>query len=470
MNSPIKKTIITTVAIAAVAFHTNPVAFADDSKLSTDYYVYYNDTYLGTVSDKSIVTKVVSEKLEKMSQSYKDINLQLGSDIKYIPEQVFHSTAENEKTVNKLENVIDLKAKAAAIVIDGKPAVYLDSKTTAEDVIRKLKLQYVSEDQLKELEARSSAVNPPLGQNETHILDLHLSTNVTVEAAKATPEQILLPDQAVSFLQKGTLEESKYTVKEGDVLGSIASEHQLKIADLIALNPGLTENSVLNIDQELNVTVPKPFVAVVIEKEVNQQEEIAYQTDVQEDANMAKGDSKVTQAGQAGLQNVTYHVTEQNGAIVAKDMTKQDIIKQPVNQIIVKGTKVIPSRGEGSFAWPASGGYISSTMGYRWGKMHKGIDIARPSNLTIKAADNGVVVSAGWDNGGYGNKIVINHQNGFQTVYAHLSSISVRAGQSVAKGSSIGVMGATGDATGVHLHFEVYKNGALQNPLSYLRQ
>ncbi|MDP4154594.1 MAG: M23 family metallopeptidase [Bacillota bacterium] len=412
INSPFKKSIIISVTIAALAFHTNPVALAEGAKLST---------------------------------------------------------VQDSQKVKKSDKVIDLKTKAAAIVIDGKPVVYLDSKNTAQEVIKKLKLQYVTEDQLKAVEAKSTS-KQPLGQNETRILDLHLSANAAIEEAKAEPDQILSPDQAVSFLQKGTLEETKYKVKEGDVLGSIASEHQLKIADLIALNPGLTENSVLKIDQELNVTVPKPFVEVVIEKELNQQEEIPYQTEVKEDPNMANGESKVSQEGQAGQQSVTYHVIEQNGTTVKKDVTKQDIIKQPVNQIVVKGTKVTPSRGEGTFAWPTVGGYISSTMGYRWGKMHKGIDIARPSNPTIKAADNGVVVSAGWDNGGYGNKIVIDHQNGYQTVYAHLSSIGVKAGQTVEKGSAIGVMGATGDATGVHLHFEVYKNGALQDPLNYINQ
>ncbi|HYK74232.1 MAG TPA: M23 family metallopeptidase, partial [Pseudoneobacillus sp.] len=124
--------------------------------------------------------------------------------------------------------------------------------------------------------------------------------------------------------------------------------------------------------------------------------------------------------------------------------------------------------GDGSFVLPTVGGYISSNMGYRWNKMHKGIDIARPSNRTIKTVDNGVVVFAGWD-GGYGNKIIVDHQNGYRTVYAHLSSIEVNVGQTVPKGSQIGVMGSTGDSTGTHLHFEVYRNGALVNPLKYLR-
>ena len=106
-------------------------------------------------------------------------------------------------------------------------------------------------------------------------------------------------------------------------------------------------------------------------------------------------------------------------------------------------------------------------MGTRWGSMHRGIDIARPSSRSILAADNGVVVSAGWS-GAYGNRIEIDHNNGYKTLYAHLSSINVSVGQTVSRGSKIGVMGSTGRSTGVHLHFEVTKNGSLVNPLSVL--
>ena len=127
-------------------------------------------------------------------------------------------------------------------------------------------------------------------------------------------------------------------------------------------------------------------------------------------------------------------------------------------------------KGSGILGWPTSGGYISSPMGTRWGAMHRGIDIARTnrsSNPPILAADGGTVVSAGMVSS-YGNKVEIDHGNGIKTLYAHLSTITVRAGQKVSKGDQIGVMGTTGDSTGVHLHFEVTVNGTIQNPMSYL--
>lgn len=234
------------------------------------------------------------------------------------------------------------------------------------------------------------------------------------------------------------------------------------------MNPGIKEDS-LKIGQKLKVTAYNPLVHVIVQRESYKVEKVPYKKEVIQDKSMFKGDTKVKQKGHNGKSAITYVVTEENGNVTKKDVKKEDVIQKPVTNIVIKGTKVVPSRGSGTFAWPTNGGYISSTMGYRWGQLHKGIDIARPSDRTIKAADNGVVVSAGWDNGGYGNMIEIDHRNGYVTIYGHLSSINVSVGQTVSKGANIGVMGATGDSTGIHLHFEVHKNGSLKNPLDYLR-
>lgn len=121
----------------------------------------------------------------------------------------------------------------------------------------------------------------------------------------------------------------------------------------------------------------------------------------------------------------------------------------------------------GYLSWPTVGGYISSYVGPRWGRQHKGLDIARPSNYNILAAADGVVTKAGYT-GGFGNRIEIEHSNGLKTLYAHLSSINVTVGQEVSTGTVIGIMGSTGNSTGIHLHLEVYKNGALQDPMDYL--
>lgn len=119
----------------------------------------------------------------------------------------------------------------------------------------------------------------------------------------------------------------------------------------------------------------------------------------------------------------------------------------------------------GSFIWPASG---RITQGYRF--YHKAIDIANKSGGSILAADAGVVTVAGWpDSSGYGNRVIIDHGNGFVTLYAHMSVIQVKAGQRVNRGDVLGQMGNTGRSTGTHLHFEIRQGGALLNPQSYLK-
>ena len=136
-------------------------------------------------------------------------------------------------------------------------------------------------------------------------------------------------------------------------------------------------------------------------------------------------------------------------------------------ELVLKGVKAVPSVGTGDFVWPAQGGYISSKKGPRWGREHKGIDIAQPDDFDILAADHGVVQAAG-EAGTFGNRVIIDHGNGYETIYAHLESIDVEPGDKLGQGTKIGVMGTTGRSTGIHLHFEISKNGAIQNPLDYI--
>lgn len=120
------------------------------------------------------------------------------------------------------------------------------------------------------------------------------------------------------------------------------------------------------------------------------------------------------------------------------------------------------AQGTGNFMWPVSG-YI--TQNYWQG--HLGIDIGGPCGTPIYAADSGYVSAIGWE-GGYGNRIVINHGNGFETMYAHLSQILVNDGTSIGKGALIGRVGNTGRSTGCHLHLEIRQYGNKRNPYGFL--
>ena len=127
------------------------------------------------------------------------------------------------------------------------------------------------------------------------------------------------------------------------------------------------------------------------------------------------------------------------------------------------------STGDGTsssgFIWPVSG-VVTSGFGWRWGRMHEGIDISAPAGSTIRAVAAGTVIYAGWM-GGYGNLTIVDHGNGLATAYAHQSAIYVGGG-SVSQGTAIGAVGCTGSCTGNHLHFEVRINGNAVDPMGYL--
>ncbi len=128
------------------------------------------------------------------------------------------------------------------------------------------------------------------------------------------------------------------------------------------------------------------------------------------------------------------------------------------------GSVVVPSSS--GLIWPVSGP-VTSGFGWRWGRMHEGIDIAVPTGAPVSAAASGRVIYAGWM-GGYGNLVVIDHGGGLATAYGHNSSIVVGNGGSVSQGQTIAFAGSTGHSTGPHVHFEVRVNGAAVDPLGYL--
>ncbi len=138
---------------------------------------------------------------------------------------------------------------------------------------------------------------------------------------------------------------------------------------------------------------------------------------------------------------------------------------RPVVARYVRATAPPPTnapQGTGNFMWPTSG-YL--TQGYWLG--HQAIDIGAPTGTPIYAADAGYVAATGWM-GGYGNYVIVNHGNGFETLYAHMSEIRAIAGQSVDRGDLIGLVGSTGRSTGPHLHFEIRQGGVKRNPLGFL--
>ncbi|MBP3952624.1 peptidoglycan DD-metalloendopeptidase family protein [Bacillus suaedae] len=447
---------------------------AEKSSIHTIYHVYINGKHIGFINNKEAVETILAEKVEQSKIENLDLSLQIKEEIEVIPEIVFHDRSENELVTSTLTDQVSVEAKVAALEINEETIIYLPSEQEAEKVLEQLTAPFVSKEDYEsffnsEVKVETEEKKITLEIGDVLYKDISFTKDVEIAEHVVDPTKVISVTDAVDLIKKGVLKETPYIVKEGDVLGAIANNHGLTTKELLDINKDLNEDSVINIGDQLNVTVYEPIVEVLTTKVKKVEEDIPFETEVQEDSSLWKGDQKVTQEGSTGKQVIEYEITEQNGKMVKREILSEEITEEPVKKIVVKGTKVIPSRGSGQVAWPAVGGYISSYQGNRWGRFHRGIDIARPSNYNILSADNGTVTSVGYQ-GGYGNVVRINHNNGIETLYAHLDSIDVSVGQTVSQGQKIGVMGRTGNSTGVHLHFEIYENGQLKNPMDYLNR
>ena len=168
-----------------------------------------------------------------------------------------------------------------------------------EKVLQKLKQGFVSEKELSQLKAvgTKSSELPPLKENQSRLLDVSFTEKVSFDNTKVDPGSIFTVDQAVKYLQKGTLKQQVYKVKEGDVLGSIAAEHQLEEEKLLQLNPDLSEDTILQIGQELNITEYEPLVHVMVQKEYIRLKKSHIKKRLSRIPSMYKGDKKVKQKG-----------------------------------------------------------------------------------------------------------------------------------------------------------------------------
>jgi murein DD-endopeptidase MepM/ murein hydrolase activator NlpD len=240
-----------------------------------------------------------------------------------------------------------------------------------------------------------------------------------------------------------------YTVESGDTLSSIASRFSISVNTIIDNNSGISEHSVLSVGKALTILPVNGLLVIP--------------------------SSKDTISSLAKMYNIAVNdIIRQNELQEGENITGKSLILPGARKrsvVIGRAPQIAPTvyHGEVSedFIWPANGSITQYF--HRW---HYALDIANRERGPIFASANGIITkaSSGW-NGGYGNVIIIDHGNGFQTLYAHNEKIYVKVGDSVTQGQTIGWMGNSGrvrGVTGIHLHFEIIQNGVKRNPLVYI--
>lgn len=213
----------------------------------------------------------------------------------------------------------------------------------------------------------------------------------------------------------------------------------------------------------------KNSITVESTEETECETETPFEVITQENPELKAGSTNIIRKGIPGKDIVKTVYTLINGMRDSGNIVSRTVISASVPEILETGTKQITGTGSGTLIKPVSGGRISSDFGARGGRRtaHKGVDIACTSGTPVAAADEGICITAEYRND-YGNLIVIDHQNGFKTYYAHLNSIETAVGDVIEKGQIIGATGNTGISTGPHIHFEVRKNDEPCNPADFV--
>jgi len=316
----------------------------------------------------------------------------------------------------------------------------------------------------------NKSVNPLLTfleKEESEYDKVEFKEKVEVVEIGAEFSDIITEEEAIQKIAIGTDEEKIHEVEKGENTWTIARKYDLMMDDIEKANPGL-EPEKLQIGQKISLIVPRPLVSVRTKEYVELMEDIPFETEYENTESLYKGDKKITVQGVEGKREIKGYVVKENGAQVDIEIVDENILSEPKTRVIAQGTKPRPATmATGLFSNPTRG-RLTSPFGTRWGRKHTGIDIASSKGTTVSAADAGKVSFAGY-NGSYGNLVIIDHENGYQTYYAHNSKIVVKKGARVYKGQKIAEMGSTGRSTGVHVHFEVRKNGTPLNPQSFVK-
>ena len=445
--------------------------------------VNYNGQDIGYVENEDVYNRAKESAIKRLSTGAAGEEANVNPP-KYEIELLALNKLSDSKTISEeiIKNTDGNYINACGIYIDGEFVCAVKSEADAINVF----------DQILEPHRKQADKNATVAFVEeiTYVQSLYPDTEEIIWDAKKLQDKITSTKSDAVY----------YTVENGDTLSGIASKHGLYTSELLSFNPKI-KSETIHVGDKLVVSTQVNYIRVKVMKTEKRKVDIAYETETKETNTLYKGTSKTVQKGQNGVERITEMVTYIDGVKTYATTLSTEIVKQPVTEIIHKGTKEVvqnsgggyygggygnylPGNGNNSYTggklrWPTSQAYsISSYYGWRtlYGRsdFHGGVDIVRPggnsAGLPVLAAAGGTVVSY-TTYGSYGYSIVIDHGNGLRTRYAHMipGSVSVRVGSRVSSGQQIGKIGRSGNVTGYHLHFEVIKNGARVNPLPYIR-
>lgn len=493
-----KKTIIIilTLLITGIAFYFE-LTFSSKQSPKTYYNVYLDGELIGTIKSKEELENYIdkqneaykkeynastvyapngldikadviySNKINKVEEIYNIIQEKKPFTIKGYQYTITSSYTNSEETYNETEEYSENTQEETEPQEANKIKIYVLNKNIFTDSIETFIQTYAGEEAY---EMFKNKTQKPIDTTGSIIEDVYLKNNITVkETSIPVTEKIYKNKEELSkFFLFGPEEvKSEYTVKDGDNIETVSFDNRISTQEFLLSNPSFTNvNNLLFPGQVVTIGITNPQIQVVVKQYVVEDVESAYSTEITYDSTRVKGDNAVIRQGENGLNRVSKELEVTNGIITSTTPKGIEELKPAISRIMVYGQKIIPSRGTGAWSWPTNQGYtISSQYGWRVDpingsrSLHTGLDISGTGyGSPVYAADNGVVIRANYY-GSYGNCIIINHNNGYYTLYAHLAKFNTSVDNTVAKGQIIGFVGSSGRSTGAHLHYEAWYGG-----------
>ena len=496
------KTIIFAILALIISFAL--VYFTSDD---TSYYgaqqayrVYLDGNSIALIKNKEKLENYIDKEQEDLKEQYNVSKIYVPSGIEIKQELTYDEKLQKpEEVYDKIKDEAPFTIEGYVITLKGEETTGYTEELSDDDIVtteKELKI-YVLDKEIFE-EAINSTVlafideeeyqmyleesQPEIGdlQEGEYIENVYIKEKITIKKDLIPVDEEIFMDSKMlaRYLLYGTTEDQQsYIVKNGDTLENIANNHKLNVRELLIVNRDLsTQNALLYEGQTLTIGYIDPIITVIEEKHEVAYQTIKYNTVAQVNPSVYVGYSRVIREGSDGQKLVTQKVRVENGATTNAIEVGAVITKEAIDRVVETGSKSQIVIGSTEFwAWPTTTTYISEGYGWRtwegYTRMHNGVDIASNCGTPIYAANDGTVVVAHPWSGGYsgynqlGNYVQIDHNNGFNTLYAHLTSYFVQQGEAVTMGQLIGTMGTTGYSFGCHLHYETRYNGQLFNPL-----
>ena len=370
------------------------------------YRVYLEGKSIGLITSKDELDEYINRQQERLKEKYKVDKVYIPNDIDVVKDVTYDN---NFVTIEDIYETINEKApftiKGYRVRIDRSNTtnyrgdekseeeleqekakeniinINILDKQLLEDAMKSVVLSFVTDEEYaaftegrqKEIESTGEVIEDIFIENAITIQEMNLPTNERIYTTK---------EDLIKYLIFGENESDKtYVVKVGDTVSEVAENNKMSVNELLIANDDIkTPTTLLYAGQVLSIGILDPVFSTVVEKHVVADQTVKYKTTYKYDNSMYQGQTKVLQEGQNGINRVTEKIKIVNGEVNQAYIVSNEEIRPVVNRIVARGGKQSP-RGDGEWSWPTNFPYrISSGIGWRWGSIHRGIDIIGPGH------------------------------------------------------------------------------------------